>query len=401
MIACGIVCSATSATIDAKIPGAAIGDGVRLETVHGGVYGAVTAVRDGVAEIAVHGAASGICAGDRAVADKHALYGPLGVALLGRAIDALGRPLDGGAAIAHRRPILCRAPSPDERIAVSEPFWTGIRAIDGLLTIGRGARIGIFGPAGAGKSTLLCAIESGSDADAVVVALIGERGREAQHWIEQRTCRTTIVCATSDRAAAERAGAARLALAHAAHLRLRGLHVLLILDSLARLGTALRELAIGRGESLGRGGFPPSVFGELAAYLEVSGACAQGSITMAATVLADGDERDPLSEAARSLLDGHIELSSTLAGKGSYPAIDVLESASRTMPAVTGIDHRRCAQRVRARLAQLRETADARAVGIVSPDPAEPALEAFLRQSATQSAQATLSQLEALARSLT
>ena len=184
----------------------------------------------------------------------------LGTALFGRAVDANGNALDDGGSIAGaRRPITCAVPLPRERTPVSEPFCTGIRALDGPLAFGRGARIGIFGAPGAGKSTLLEAIVAGSHADAVVVALIGERGREAETWLRRIGPRTTLVCATSDRSAAERVRAAAFAFAQAGLLRARGLHVLLVLDSLARTAAAARELAIARGEPLGRGGYPPSV----------------------------------------------------------------------------------------------------------------------------------------------
>ncbi|MBV9028354.1 MAG: EscN/YscN/HrcN family type III secretion system ATPase, partial [Candidatus Eremiobacteraeota bacterium] len=174
----------------------------------------------------------------------------LGACALGRAIDANGYPLDGGPPLRGRRVATNpRAPRPNERVPIVAPMWTGLRVIDGLLTVGRGARVGIFGPPGSGKSCIVETIVQNCAADAVVVALIGERGREAERWLARRDERVTIVCATGDRPAAERIGAAHIALAHANALRERGLHVLLVLDSLARVALAARELASAAGES--------------------------------------------------------------------------------------------------------------------------------------------------------
>jgi len=235
---------------------------------------------------------------------------------------------------------------------------------------------------------LLEALVSGCSADAVVVGLCGERGREAQQWIERRNARTTIVCATGDRSAVERIACVATAFAHAAALRERGLHVAFVLDSLARFAAALRETATARGESAGRGGYPPSVFADLARALEVAGALrAGGSITLLATVLSDGDDRDPVSDAARSLLDGHLQLSPRLAQAGHFPAIDVPASTSRTMEAVVDRGHAGAAAAVREALAWLARTEEARELGLVPEGAAaaraialEPALLRFLRQ---------------------
>jgi FliI/YscN family ATPase len=329
----------------------------------------------------------------------------LGACALGRAIDAGGQPLDGGPPLRGRRvPLELRAPGPDERVPIRAPLWTGLRAIDGLLTLGRGCRIGVFGAPGSGKSALVESMVKGCAADAVVVALVGERGREAQHWISLRNDRTTIVCATSDRSAAERIAAARVAIVQAVALRDRGLAVLLIVDSLARVAASLREIAVARRESAGRAGYPPSVFANLAKMIEIAGALRHGSITMIATVLHDGDERDPVSEAARSYLDGHITLSNRLAESGRFPAVNVLASTSRTMETVTHDEHRDAARRVRAAIAALDRIDDARALGMepsaaVRPIiEAEASLEAFLRQDGRPSEPpATLSQLRAIA----
>jgi type III secretion protein N (ATPase) len=315
----------------------------------------------------------------------------LGTALLGRSVGAGGAVLDGGPApVGRRRSCSPRVPAPRERIAVTEPFWSGIRALDGPLAFGRGARIGIFGAPGAGKSTLLEELVAGSRADATVVALIGERGREAERWLRRTGPRTSIVCATSDRPAAERLSAAGLAFAQAAALRARGLHVLLVVDSLARVAAAARDHAVAQGEPLGRGGFPPSVVAHQARLLETAGAVAAGSITLVATVLSEGPlEHDPVAEAARAALDGHVVLSGRLAAAGWFPAIDLPASASRTLGDVAAPSHRRAAARLRAAVAALDDSRDARSLGL---DPgagdavlaralaAEGRIAAFLRQ---------------------
>ena len=312
----------------------------------------------------------------------------LGTCALGRALDANAQPLDGGSPL-HGRRVSLDLPSisPSERSAVDMPFWTGVRAIDGLLTIGRGARVGIFGAPGAGKSTLLGSIVRGARADAVVVSLCGERGREARTWIDGVDARTTVICATGDRSAAERVQVAHVTFAHARALAERGLHVLVVFDSLARVAAALRERAVSRGESVGRGGYPPSVFAELARIVESAGAFRSGSITLLATVLNDGDDRDPVSESARSLLDGHVQLSPALARAGRFPAVDVPASTSRTMGEVVTGEHARDARRVRAAVAHLARIDDARALGLEPVDDetraalaAERAIDALLRQ---------------------
>lgn len=388
MIARGTVISVSGGTILAHLPAAAIGEGVRIAGARGDIGGVVTALQHGRALIAPHGDVEGVAGGDGIRCDPAALTMPLGTAMLGRAIDARGAALDDGPAVSARaRSVTARAPNPAERRAVQAPFWTGIRAIDALLTIGRGARVGIFGPPGCGKSTLLHLLMRGAYADAVVVGLIGERGREAEEWMRLCPRHASIVCATSDRSAAERIRAARVAIAQADALRSRGLHVLVILDSLARFAAALREVALASGESVGRAGYPPSVFADLAKLVEVPGNAGRGSMTLVATVLSDGDERDPVSESARSLLDGHVALSPKLAHAGRFPAIDLLASTSRTMDEVIDAPHEECARIVRGAVAALEQCEDARSLGIMPAGAfalraiaAEAQIEALLRQ---------------------
>ena len=316
----------------------------------------------------------GIAAGDRVTLEPLAAQIVLGSALLGRAIAANGTVLDD---LPSPRGRILAAPTtsaPRERAPVTEPFWTGVRALDGPLAFGRGARIGLFGAPGAGKSTLLEAIVAGSSADAVVVGLVGERGREAEAWLRRQGPRTTVICATSDRSAGERLRAAELAFAQAAALRDRGLHVLLVLDSLARTAAAARELAVAQGEPVGRGGYPPSVVARQARLLEQAGPAQSGSVTLVATVLSEGPlEHDPVADAARAALDGHVVLSARLAAANWFPAIDLPASASRTLVDVASPEHRAAAARLRGAVAALDAARDARALGL-DPSTGDPLL---------------------------
>jgi type III secretion protein N (ATPase) len=408
MIARGVGCvkRTLGETLLAALPGARIGDGVRVRTASGALCGEVSSVEQSRVAIAPFGSLAGVAVGDRVEIAADALRVPAGFAALGRALDPSGAPLDGRPAPRAALASAARgAPAPPDRARVARPFWTGLRAIDGLLTIGCGARIGFFGAPGAGKTTLLESIVDGAVVDAVVLALVGERGREAKTWLGRVDRRTTVICATSDRSASERVRAAEVAMAQAQYLSAAGFGVLLVLDSLARYAAALRERRVALGEPVGRGGYPPAVWAELARYLERAGNASRGSITLLASVLADGsDEREPLSDAARSLLDGHIVLSSALAQAGRYPAIDVPASTSRTMAAVTTDEHARDARLIRAALALLAESKDARAVGLAAADPAlhtaiaaEPAFDAFLCQREFSPPLQTLRSLRALA----
>lgn len=406
--AVGCVVRTHGETVVVALPGARIGAGASIRRADGTTLaGEVVAVERARATLAPFGELTGVAVGDRVAVDPSVLAVPVGIGTLGRAFDASGRSIDGGDAPQAAVASVDRgnAPEPRSREPVRDVFWTGIRAIDGLLTIGRGARVGLFGAPGAGKTTLLETIAVGARGDAVVLALVGERGREAQGWLERRDRRTSIVCATSDRSAAERVRAADVAMTQAEYLRDRGAHVVLIVDSLARYTAALREIRVALGEPVGRGGYPPGVWAELARFLERAGNARRGSITMLATVLSDGaDEREPLSDAARSLLDGHIVLSSSLARAQHFPAIDVVASTSRTMAAVVSNAHAHAAATVRIALARLAETSDARALGLGGPgDPglaaavaAEPAIGAFLRQSGSATSAATLRALASL-----
>ncbi|MDR5823124.1 FliI/YscN family ATPase [Caballeronia sp. LZ043] len=317
--------------------------------------------------------------------------------VLGRVIDGLGQPLDGMPPVAPRpggRNEALATINPLERPLIAEPFVTGVRAIDGLLTCGVGQRVGIFATAGGGKSTLMGMIASGARADAVVVALIGERGREVAEFVHDHLGsareRSVVVASTSDRPAAERIRASQLACEIASGLRARGQRVVLLFDSLTRYARALREVGLAVGEPPVRRGYPPRVFAELPRIIEMSGLTASGSVTAFFTVLAeDEDATDPIVEEARSLLDGHIQLAARLGAAGHYPAIDILRSKSRLMPRVTRDWHQADAQRVREWLARYQDLELLLQIGEykAGSDPAgdlaiarHPAINAFLRQ---------------------
>jgi FliI/YscN family ATPase len=367
----GRVHAAVGESVIARLPGARVGEAV---TIRVGallrIPATVTRVGPERVELLPHTSVAGVGIGDEVVTDPLATTLPLGMRLLGRVIDSGGSALDALGRVRGRRAAVIDPPiDAGLRRPVERPLWTGIKAIDGLITIGRGARIGIFGGPATGKSLMIEALVRGAAADAVVVGLIGERGGEAAAWMQRISQHATIVCSPSDRSPTERVRAAHVALAQASQLRRRGLNVLVVLDSLARFALAAREIALRNGEAVGRGGYPPSVFTEMTRLLERGGNVCGGSVTLIATVLSDGpDEREPLSDAARSALDGHIVLSPKLARAGLFPAIDVAASASRTMDAAVSAEHRRAARIVRRAVAQLDATRELRDLGFTHTD---------------------------------
>ncbi|KVU00235.1 type III secretion apparatus H+-transporting two-sector ATPase [Burkholderia ubonensis] len=319
------------------------------------MLGEVVGVAPEGAFVTLYGAVSGLGAHTRVLPldSMHSVY--CGDALLGRVIDGLGQPIDGEALppMLSPSPTAVAPPNPMSRPLIGTRLNTGIRAIDGLLSIGLGQRVGIFAPAGAGKSTLLGMIAQGARDCVCVIALIGERGREVREFLdkvltpEQRS-RTVMVVATSDRPSMERIKAAYTATAVAEHFRDAGRPVLLLMDSLTRFARAIRETGLAAGEPAVRRGFPPSVFTALPALVERAGPAPKGSITAFYTVLLeDTDQPDPVGEEVRSLLDGHIILSQKLAGSGHYPAIDVRRSVSRLMAELCSTEELRVASIVR------------------------------------------------------
>lgn len=303
--------------------------------------------------------------GSLVVSYRRPLRVGVGSRLLGRVVDGLGRPADGAGplAIEATYPVERSAPDPLRRPRIAQAVSVGVRAIDGLLTCGKGQRIGIFAGSGVGKSTLLGMMARGTTADVVVVALVGERGREVRDFLERDLGkgieRAVVVAATSDQPAMVRVKAAFVATAIAEYFRDRGHDVLLIMDSLTRFAYAQREIGLAAGEPPTTRGYPPSVFALLPRLLERAGTSETGSITGFYTVLVDGDDlMDPIADASRAILDGHVVLSRTLAERQHYPAVDVLASVSRLMPEVTTSEHQRAAATLRRLLAAYREIED-------------------------------------------
>jgi flagellum-specific ATP synthase len=342
-----------------------------------------------------------IAAGARVLASGRSAAAPTGRALLGRVLDGLGRPMDGGGPLGpvRRVPVHSEPPHPLDREPISEPLPSGVRAIDGFLTFGRGQRLGIFAGSGVGKSTLLGMLARGTGADLTVIALIGERGREVRDFIEHdlgvgALQRCVVVASTGDNTAAMRLNAARTATAIAEGFRADGLDVLLLFDSLTRVAMAQREIGLAAGEPPTTRGYPPSVFSLLPHLMERAGPSAEGSITALYTVLVDGDDLDePISDLSRATLDGHVVLKRALANAGHYPPIDVLASVSRLANRVTAPGHREAASRIRGLLAAYEDNRDLVSIGAyvrgTYPDVDEaldllPGINGFLRQEAAE-----------------
>ena len=302
----------------------------------------------------------------------------VGPALMGRVLDGLGNPIDHqlGDGQSMRRPAATGTLSLDgavrrplERVAIREPLGTGIRVIDALLTVGRGQRVGIFGGSGVGKSTLIGMMTRNTAADVTVVGLVGERGREVGEFLEdalgeEGRKRSVVLVSTSDQSPLLRMRAALAATTVAEYFASQGKNVLLVLDSLTRFAMAAREIGLAAGEPATAKGYTPSVFARLAKLVERAGNFRTGSITAFYTVLMEGDDQqDPLVDAVRSLLDGHVVLSRTLAAEGWYPPVEVLDSVSRLMPAVASAEHREAAALVRRLLSAYARSEDLVRIG--------------------------------------
>ena len=412
----GKVRSAAGLVIEAAGLDAAIGDlcvirpsDDRAATLEAEVVG----VRGSAALLMPLGEPTGLRAGslvERAARPHTVLVGD---ALLGRVIDAAGRPIDGRGplALTEARAVRAEPPAALDRQLIDAPLMTGVRAIDGLLTFAKGQRVGIFAGSGVGKSTLLGTIAARSEADVNVIALIGERGREVREFVEDTLgedvmARSVVVAVTGDQAALARVKGALVATAVAEHFRDEGRDVLLMMDSVTRVAQAQREIGLAAGEPPTTRGYTPSVFALLPRLLERAGPGAVGTITGLFTVLVDGGDLDePVADAVRGILDGHVVLSRALADAGHFPAIDVPASVSRTMSRVTGPDQQQAARQVRALLAAFREVEPLVRVGAFEPgqDPAadravalHPAIVEFLRQSAGEPSGDAAEQLAAL-----
>ncbi len=331
----------------------------------------VVGFRDRLTLLYPYGETNGLRRGDRVRLRRSTWQLAVGEGLLGRVIDPLLIPLDGRPLVGLNERVLLTAPPPPpcERPPICEALPTGVRAIDGLLTCGKGQRLGIFSGSGVGKSVLLGMMARFTAASRVVLALIGERGREVREFLErdlgpQGLARSVVVVATSDRPAILRVRALMVATRIAEYFRDQGHDVLLLVDSLTRFAMAQREVGLAAGELPSSRGYPPSVFALLPRLVERAGRAAAGSITAFYSVLVEGDDpHEPIADCVRGLLDGHIWLSRKLASAGHYPAIDILESLSRLMPAVTTPDHYQAALTVRQLLAAYREHEDLITIG--------------------------------------
>jgi len=354
---------------------AGIGDGIVVETANGPVPGEVIAIHDGRLTCMPLGELTGIRAGTPVTAAGGRLTVPVGARLLGRVLDGLGRPLDQGPSLAdlERVSIDGSVPHPLERTVIDRQLPLGVRAIDTLVPCGRGQRLGIFAGSGVGKSTLLSMIVRGTEAPVSVLALIGERGREVRQFLDydlgpEGLARSVVVVATSDEPALVRLRAAFTATRIAEWFRDRGVDVLLMMDSLTRFAMAQREVGLSAGEPPATRGYPPSVFALLPRLLERAGTDAQGSITGLYTVLVEGDDmNEPIADAARSILDGHIVLSRRLASAGHYPCIDILDSVSRVSTQVTSRPQAEAATELRRLLAAERDARDLVDIGAYVP----------------------------------
>ena len=372
----GRVCAVRGLTVSAAGLPVPIGARCVIRTRRdSGVDAEVVALREGQAVLSVFGEATGIAPDDEVVCLSGPPRVPVGFDLLGRVIDAQGRPLDGRPAprLNIRYPLYRAAPAAMERKRIDQPLGLGIRAIDGLLTAGRGQRLGIFAGTGVGKSILMGMICRNTQAAVNVVVLVGERGREVGDFIRQQLgpaglARSVVVVCTSDEAPALRVRSCLHGTAIAEYFRDQGLDVLLMMDSITRMAMAQRQIGLAAGEPPTSKGYPPSVYALLPRFLERAGRTRSGSITGIYTVLVEGDDLDdPLADAVRGILDGHIWLARNLANRGHYPAIDVLNSISRVAPDVTSPVQQQATLALRRVLATWRDIEDLVSIGAYVP----------------------------------
>lgn len=329
------------------------------------IYAEVVGFKDSRVLLMPIGNIEGIGVGSMVYCTKDSFRVPVGDELLGKVLDGVGKPLDGEELnLAESYSVEAQPPDPMSREIISEVLPLGVKAIDGLITVGKGQRIGIFAGSGVGKSTLMGMIARNTKADINVIALIGERGREVREFIErdlgeEGMKRSVVVVATSDKPALVRNKAAKTATAIAEYFRDKGRDVLLMMDSLTRFSMAQREIGLATGEPPVSRGYPPSVYSQLPMLLERAGNSDKGSITGIYTVLVDGDDfNEPITDAARGILDGHIMLSRKMAHKNHYPAIDVLQSISRVMSSITDKEHKKLAGKLKNVLATYADAED-------------------------------------------
>jgi len=399
----GRVDEVTGLVVRATLPGVSLGELVRIDRRGGEPLAAeVVGFRGEQAVLLPLADLAGVAPASAAWRTGDALAVRCGDDLLGRVLDGTGQPIDGGPALTGERWAVDRAaPSPLERPPIRAPQPTGVRAIDTLLTLGRGQRVGLFAAAGVGKSTLLGQIARGTNADVIVTCLVGERGRELAELLGDELAparaRSVVVCATADAPPLVRLRAVHTATAVAEWFRdKRGASVLLLVDSLTRVARAQREVGLSAGEPVARHGYPPSVFALLPRLVERAGATGQGAITAIYTVLVAGNDLDePIADEVKGLVDGHIVLDRRLAQRGHFPPVDVVQSVSRVMLRVVDAAHAEAAAKVRARLAIFEEHRDLIVLGAYQSGrdralddavAAYPGIESFLRQARDEAA---------------
>jgi type III secretion protein N (ATPase) len=387
----------TGLVIRAQVPGLRVGELVEIALADVRLDAEVVGFRGDEVVLMPLGDAAGVGPDSLVTPTGRPLTLDASEALLGRVLDGLGRPIDGGGPVANAVPwaVDRPAPPPLSRRRITRALPLGIRALDALLTAGEGQRLGLFAGSGVGKSTLLGQIARQTGADVNVIALVGERGREVVDFLEESLgaagrARSVVVCATSDAPALVRLKAAFVATAVAEYFRDQGRRVLFMLDAVTRVARAQREVGLAAGEPPARQGYPPSVFALLPRLLERTGMAARGSITALYTVLVAGDDmEEPIADEVRGILDGHVVLSRELAARNHWPAIDVLPSLSRLMSTIAAPAHRADAGRVRALLAAYERQRDLILLGAYQhgSDPVTDAaiaridaIEAFLRQ---------------------
>lgn len=399
----GRVLGVTGLSLRFTLPGVRVGDVVHVKRRGDLLACEVVGFERGEAIAMPLGAMTGVGPDDEVEATGGGFVVRASEALLGRVVDGLGRPIDGKGAIegGAEVPVDADPEAALERQPVKRPLPTGVRVLDGLLTLGEGQRVGLFAGSGVGKSTLLGAIARGTAADVVVVGLVGERGREVGEFLEhalgeEGRRRSVVVVATSDVAALERLRAAQVATAYAEYFRDQGQSVMLLVDSVTRFARAQREVGLAAGEPPARRGYPPSVFAMLPRLLERSGQGKRGSITALYTVLVEGGDMDePIADEVRGILDGHVVLDRTLAARGRYPAVDPTVSLSRVMDAIVTPQHRDAARKLRALVAHYEAKRDLVTLGAYAKGSDRelddalarmPRIEEFLRQSPTDRA---------------
>lgn len=370
----GSVTAVKGLMIECNGPRSVIGEicTIHVDSLKTNVLAEVVGLEDNVVRLMAFGETRGIEIGSIVVASGHVLEVPVGKQLLGRVIDATGKPYDGKGEILPETyyPALNNPPNPMSRKSIDRRVVTGVRAIDSLLTVGKGQRLGIFAGSGVGKSTLLSTIARNTSADINVIALIGERGREVKDFIEndlgeEGLKRSVLVVATSDTPSIARLRAAYVATAIAEYFRDQGKDVMMLFDSVTRFAHAQREIGLATGEPPAQRGYPPSVFDMLPKLLERTGTNDKGSITAFYTVLVDGGDMDePIADKVRGTVDGHIVLSRELAGKQHYPAIDMLTSISRLAKRVSGINTNKAVQRLKKWIALYSEQEDFIKLGV-------------------------------------